>query len=203
MIRLLVKKVKPCSGQLSSVHVNAVLRLAQQPESGKSLPLPGGVEVRRERTFLSFRAESSRHIQNKAKSAHPGYAHHLNLQTGQADVPLVEHSCCLRFRVIDWPVEGRETMVTGAVLDRDSLRSPLVVRNWRPGDSVQPLGHQKRHKLSRLLNEAGVSRWQKVSWPVLTSGGSVAWSRGLPVAVDFAAKPSTRKGVVITEVSVV
>ena len=202
MIRLLVKKVKPHSGQLSSVHVNAILRLAQQPDGGKSLPLPGGVEVRRERTFLSFRAESSRHTQNKAKFTHPGYAHHLNLQTGQADVPLVEHSCCLRFRVIDWPVEGRETIVTGAVLDRDSLRSPLVVRNWRPGDSVQPLGHRKCHKLSRLLNEAGVSRWQKVAWPVLTSGGSVVWSRGLPVAVDFAAKPSTRKGVVITEVSV-
>jgi tRNA(Ile)-lysidine synthetase-like protein len=87
-------------------------------------------------------------------------------------------------------------------LDRDSLRSPLVVRNWRPGDAVQPLGHQKRHKLSRLLNEAGVSRWEKISWPVLTSGGSVVWTRGLPVAADFAATASTRKGVVITEVSV-
>ena len=202
MIRLLVKKVKPHSGQLGSVHVDAVLRLAQQPESGKSLPLPGGVEVRRQRDFLSFRANSNKHAQNKAKSAHPGYAHHLNLQAGQAEVWLVEHSCCLRFRVIDWPLEARETIVTGAVLDRDSLRSPLVVRNWKPGDSVQPLGHRKRHKLSRLLSEAGVSRWQKVSWPVLTSGGSVAWSRGLPVAVDFAARPSTRKGVVITEVGV-
>jgi len=202
MIRLLVKKVKPHSGQLRSVHVSAVLRLAQQPESGKSLPLPGGVEVRRERDFLAFRPDSGKHTQNTAKSPPSGYAHHLNLQTGQADVPIVEHSCCLRFRVIDWPLEGRETIVTGAVLDRDSLRAPLVVRNWRPGDSVQPLGHRKRHKLSRLLSEAGVSRWQKVCWPVLTSGGSVVWSRGLPVAVDFAAKPSTRKGVVITEVSV-
>jgi tRNA(Ile)-lysidine synthase len=202
MIRLLVKKVKPYSGQLGSVHVDAILRLAQRRESGKSLPLPGGVEVRRQRDFLSFRAASAKHAQNRSPSAHAGYAYHLNLQTGQADVPLVEHSCCFRFRVIDWPLEGRETMVTGAVLDRDSLRSPLVVRNWRPGDSVQPLGHRKRHKLSRLLSEAGVSRWQKVSWPVLTSGGSVVWSRGLPVAVDFAAKPSTRKGVVITEVSV-
>jgi len=201
MIRLLVKKVKPHSGQLSAVHVDALLRLAQQPESGKSLPLPGGVEVRRERDSLTFRPGSSKHAQ-KTRSANHGYAHHLNLQTGQVDVPIVEHSCCLQFRVIDWPLEGRETIPTGAVLDRDSLRSPLVVRNWRPGDAVQPLGHQKRHKLSRLLNEAGVSRWQKASWPVLTSGGSVVWSRGLPVAVDFAAKPCTRKGVVITEVPV-
>jgi tRNA(Ile)-lysidine synthase len=202
MIRLMVEDVKPRSGQLSSVHVAAILRLAQQSDSGKSLPLPGGVEVRRERDFLAFRPLSRNFAQNAAKSTVSGYAHALNLQTGQADVPLVEHSCCLQFRVIDWPPEGRETSVTGAVLDRDSLRSPLVVRNWRPGDMVQPLGHQKRHKLSRLLNEAGVSRWEKISWPVLTSGGSVVWTPGLPVAADFAAKASTRKGVVITEVSV-
>jgi tRNA(Ile)-lysidine synthase len=202
MIRLLVRKAKPRSGQLSSAHVEAILRLAQQSDSGKSLPLPGGVEVRRERDFLAFRPVARNSAQNVAKSTVSGYTHTLNLQTGEADVPLVEHSCCLQFRVIDWPPEGRETSATGAVLDRDTLRSPLVVRNWRPGDSVQPLGHQKRHKLSRLLNEAGVSRWEKVSWPVLTSGGSVAWTRGLPVAADFAAKASTRKGVVITEVSV-
>lgn len=202
MIRLLVKKVKPRSGQLSSVHVDAVLHLAQQPEGGKSLPVPGGVEVRRERDFLSFRPSPQNPAQNAAKSTISDYAHTLNLQTGQADVRLVEHSCCLHFRVIDWPPEGRETSVTGAVLDRESLRSPLVVRNWRPGDTVQPLGHQKRHKLSRLLNEVGVSRWQKIFWPVLTSRGTVVWARGLPVAVDFAANASTRKGVVITEVSV-
>lgn len=202
MIRLLVKKAKPHSGQLSSVHVLAVLHLAQQPGSGKSLPLPGGVEVRRERDLLCFRPHAKNSRQNAAETRLSAYSHTLNLQTGQADVPLVEHSCCLHFRVIDWPPEGRETILTGAVLDRDSLRSPLVVRNWRPGDSVQPLGHRKRHKLSRLLNEAGVSRWQKASWPVLTCGGSVVWTRGLPVAVDFAATSSTRKGVVITEVSV-
>jgi tRNA(Ile)-lysidine synthase len=102
--------------------------------------------------------------------------------------------------VIDWPAQGRETSVTGAVLDRERLRVPLVVRNWRPGDLVQPLGHQKRHRLSRLLNELGVSRWEKVSWPVLTSGGRIAWVRGLPVAAEFAISDSTRTGVVITEV---
>ena len=90
-------------------------------------------------------------------------------------------------------------MRTGAVLDRDKLCSPLVVRNWRPGDAVQALGHQKCHKLSRLLNEVGVSRWEKISWPVLTSGGKIAWSRGLPVAAEFAPGSSTREGVAITE----
>lgn len=65
---------------------------------------------------------------------------------------------------------------------------------------MQPLGHQKRHRLSRLLNELGVSRWDKASWPVLEAGGKVAWARGLPVSAEFAAGSTAREGVVITEI---
>jgi tRNA(Ile)-lysidine synthase len=197
MIRSLVKKVKPRAGQLSAAHVEAALQLARDPDSGKALHLPGGVEVRRERDSVSFRplagGVTARDI------ATGGFAYAVDLSTGEAELRVVEHSWVLRFRVIDWPLEGRETKETGAVLDRDKLGVPLVVRNWRAGDAVQPLGHQKNHALSRLLNEAGVSRWEKGSWPVLTAGGKIAWTRGLPVAAEFAAGGSTRKGVVITE----
>jgi tRNA(Ile)-lysidine synthase len=195
LIRQLAKKVKPRSGQWSMVHVAAVLQLAERPLSGKSLRLPGGVEVRRERDHLCFRPISSR-----ANAETKPYAVSVDISGGRALVPLVEHSYAVRFTVIDWPPQGRETKSTGAVLDRDCLTLPLVVRNWEPGDSVRLLGHQKSHKLSRLLNETGVSRWEKVSWPVVTSGGKIAWIRGLTVAAEFAAGPATRTGVVIDEV---
>jgi len=200
IIRELVRRVKPRTGQLNATHVHAVLRLAVQPESGKSVRLPGGVEVHRERQWLVFRPGSAGH----ARTTIPGksFAIPVELSSGTALVALLEHSYRLRFRVIDWPPEGRETNVTGAVLDRDALSVPLVVRNWQAGDAVRLLGHQKSHKLSRLLNEAGVSRWEKGSWPVLTSGGRIAWSRGLNVAAEFAATPRTRKGVLIEEVPV-
>lgn len=201
MIRRMVEMAKSHAGQLASVHVEAVLRLAQPPASGKSLPLPGGVEVRRERDSLVFRPAAGK-SSGRARPDPPPFSHSLNLESDTAEVPLVEQSCCLCFRVIDWPLQGRETIVTGAVLDRERFGTPLVLRNWRPGDSMQPLGHQKRHKLSRLLNELGVNRWQKPSWPVLACADGIAWTRGLPVAVEFAARDSTRKAVVITEVPI-
>jgi tRNA(Ile)-lysidine synthase len=200
--------VKPRSGQLSALHVDAVLRLARLQDSGKSLQLPGGVEVRKEYDSLVFRPMEATAVspQNAARfrsgsrrNATP-FAYAVDLDKGEMELHVLEHSCALRFQVIDWPRQGRETKGTGAVLDRDKLRKPLVVRNWQPGDAVQALGHQKSHTLSRLLNEAGVSRWEKESWPVLTSGGKIAWSRGLPVAAEFAAGESTRAGVRITEV---
>jgi tRNA(Ile)-lysidine synthase len=201
LIRLLVRKVKPHSGQLSGVHVDAVLRLAQQTESGKFLHLPGGVEVRRERDALVFLPQSGTPSRKSAPTAKT-FSYAVDLHSRPVDVPLPEQSYCLRFTVIDWPPEGRETNVTEALLDRDRIRLPLVVRNWQPGDSMQPLGHQKRHRLSRLLNELGVSRWDKSSWPVLASGGKIAWTRGLPVSAEFAAGGSTRQGVLITEVPI-
>jgi tRNA(Ile)-lysidine synthase len=201
MIRLLVKKVKPRAGQLGAVHVDAVLRLAGLPDSGKSLHLPGGVEVRREHDSLVFRP-LHKGDQNSADSNSQSFSLPVHLTNGQAELRLVEHSQLLRFRVIDWPPQGRETKETGAVLDRDKLRDPLVVRNWLPGDSLQPVGHQKHHTLSRLLNELGVSRWAKASWPVLTCGGKVVWCRGLPAGAEFAAGAATRKGVAIVEVPI-
>ncbi|HYA78705.1 MAG TPA: tRNA lysidine(34) synthetase TilS [Candidatus Bathyarchaeia archaeon] len=199
IIRLLVKKVKPHSGQLSSLHVDAVLQLAEKPDSGKSLHLPGGVEVRRERDSLRFRAMGGKGVAKSPQIA-KAFSYRVELSAHELEVPLPEHSCRLRFTVIDWPPQGRETKVIGAALDRERISVPLVVRSWRPGDSMQPLGHQKRHRLSRLLNELGVSRWDKASWPVLEAGGRVAWARGLPVSAEFAAGSTAREGVVITEI---
>jgi tRNA(Ile)-lysidine synthase len=84
-------------------------------------------------------------------------------------------------------------------LDRDALRLPLVLRNWRPGDMFRPGGHRNAHKLKRLLNRNRIARWDRDGWPVLTSGGVLAWARGFPVAAEFAAGERTRVGILIAE----
>jgi tRNA(Ile)-lysidine synthase len=199
LLRRIVERLKPRSGQLSATHVAALLALAEHPDGGKSLQLPGGVEVRRESQTLVFLPAVKTQPASRGNATPREYAYEVDLSAGQAELHVVELPCRLLLRVIDWPQEGRETTNTGAVLDRARLRVPLVLRNWRPGDSMQPLGHQKRHKLARLLNEIGVSRWEKKVWPVLTTGGQIAWVRGLGAAHEFAAASETRAGVVIVE----
>jgi len=117
----------------------------------------------------------------------------------EAAVNTPEISCVFRFRVIDWPAKRGDTIETGFVLDCDALRSPVVLRNWRPGDKFRPCGHRSEHKLKRLLSKKRVSRWEREGWPVVTSGGSLVWTRGFPVAAEFAATEKTRNGLVITE----
>lgn len=197
MVRQLVRRVKPHSGELASVHVESVLHLAEEGQPGKILQLPGGVEVRRERDSLIFRAAAF----HEGKAEPSTFSLHVDLPAVGEALRFAALSRILHFRVIDWPSEGRETTNTGAVLDRDRLSAPLELRNWRPGDAMRPAGHQNRHTVARFLNELGASRWEKESWPVLTSAGKLAWVLGLPVAHEFAMVEGSRAAVVITEES--
>jgi len=198
LVRHIVKSLKPRSGQLGAGHVKAVLELARIGQSGASLPLPGGVEVSREQDELAFNAiekESAASTQSKTSK----FEYNIDLARGAQELRVAELGCVFRFMVIDWPAKRAETSTDGAVLDRDRLRLPLVLRNWRPGDRMRPLGHRNAHKLKRLLNEKRISRWARDGWPVLTSGGVLAWARGFHVAAEFAADERTRAGMVIAE----
>ncbi|MGH9742208.1 MAG: tRNA lysidine(34) synthetase TilS [Candidatus Acidiferrum sp.] len=205
MLKRLIEERKGGTGQITAHHIAAVLELAQRGENGKSLQLPGSVEVRRERDDLIFcmalniggRAERETPKSEKSRSSE--YEHKIDFRNGEAEVRVPQAGCVFRFRVIDWPAKRVETKESGAVLDQDRLRGPLVLRNWRFGDKLQPAGHQKAHKLKRLLNEKRVSRWQRDGWPVLTSGGTLVWARGFPVAAGFGADKESRTGILIAE----
>jgi tRNA(Ile)-lysidine synthase len=198
MVRHLVENIKRRPGQLGANHVDAVLELARTGQSGTSLSLPGGVEVRKEGDTLVFRAtENAKH--HATHQATREFEFNIDLARGSQDVRVPELGCAFRFRVIDWPSKRAETSKRETVLDRDRLRLPLLLRNWRPGDRFRPLGHRSAHKLKRFLNEKRISRWERGGWPVLTSGGVLAWARGFPAAAEFAADERTRAGILIAE----
>ena len=198
MVRRIVEKVKPRAGQLGANHVEAVLELARSGQSGSSISLPSGVEVRKDRDALVFQA-----VENAGgralQSAPRKYEYKIDLAESDIEVRVAELGCVFRLRVIDWPPKRGETSTDGAVLDRDRLRFPMVLRNWRPGDRLRPMGHRSAHKLKRLLNERHVSRWERDGWPVLASGSDLVWTRGFPVAAEYAANERTRAGIVIAE----
>jgi tRNA(Ile)-lysidine synthase len=199
MIRQLVNQMKPQTGQLTATHLNSILHLAEQGKNGKSLPLPGGLEVRRENDKLIFRPNpnASRKKEFPKKFEFPV---DFSQSPSLINVPCL--ACVFRFTIIDWPPQRGETSSTGPVLDRHALGLPIVLRSWRPGDQFRPAGHRKAHKLKRLLNEKRISRWEREGWPVLTSAGVIAWARGFPVAPEFAANEKTRAAVTIVEEAV-
>jgi tRNA(Ile)-lysidine synthase len=196
IVRGIVKDVKPRAGQLGAEHVRAVVELAERGENGKRVQLPGGVAVRREHDVLIFSAADDE--KTKGGEARE-FERTINLDDKKNDICVPELGCVFRLKVIDWPAKRGETTNRASVLDRDALRPPLVLRNWRAGDRFQPVGRRNAHKLKRLLNRKQIGRGEREGWPVLTSGGVLVWVRGFPVAAAFAASERTRAGIMITE----
>ena len=199
LVRLIVAELKPRAGQCNAGHVQAVLDLAERGENGKSLPLPGGIEVRRERDTLIFHASAGAQTTRKGEKSPKQFQYEIDSAKADVVLPVPCLACVFRLTIIDWPAKRGETSDTGSVLDRHALRFPLVLRSWRPGDRLRPFGHRNAHKLKRLLNQQRISRWERDGWPVLTSGGVLAWARGFPVAAEFAASERTRVGILIAE----
>jgi len=114
-------------------------------------------------------------------------------------VAVPEIRCRFHLKVVDWRLLRSDTDPDKVVVDRDLLDLPLVLRNWRPGDSFQPKGRRSSHKLKQFFRMKRVAVWEREGWPVLTSADRLVWARGLPVAAEFAPRSSTRAGVIIAE----
>jgi tRNA(Ile)-lysidine synthase len=86
-----------------------------------------------------------------------------------------------------------------SILDLDTLRQPLVLRNWQPGDGYRPRGRRKKRKLKEMFLSARIASSERCRWPVLESDGNVVWARGIGPADEFSAQEGTLTGVLIEE----
>jgi tRNA(Ile)-lysidine synthase len=91
-------------------------------------------------------------------------------------------------------VEGADR----AVLDPEALTRKLVVRAWRDGDRMKPLGLGGTKSLQDLFTDQKVPRSLRHTLPVVTSGGRIAWIAGVAVSEEFAARRESGSSAVIS-----
>ncbi len=206
LIRRLLTEVHGSQKRLTSQHVQGVIQLAESGRGGQRLELPGGMHVERIFDRILFPvgndAPAAAGVADETERRAAAYQYRVELGEGRAAcifVPEIRRR--FRLKVVDWPLPASDTRASAwaAALDADRIRLPLVLRNWRPGDSYRPLGRKSVRKLKRLLLEERVATRDRAGWPVLVSGGVLAWARGLPVAADLAPRHGTRSGLVIAE----
>jgi tRNA(Ile)-lysidine synthase len=198
LVRAIVAELKGDCRQLSARHVEQVLHLANASSSGHRTELPGIlVERSFERLWFSIAEQESGLRQDGPKATI--YSHVVDMTGDSAMVTVPEIGRRFRLKVIDWHGSRSDTTLEKAVIDRDLLGSPLILRNWLRGDSFRPQGRRNAYKLKELLRASKVAVRDRPGWPVLTSGGKLVWARGLPVAAEFAAGGATRTGLLIAE----
>lgn len=203
LVRRIYAELRGSRQQLTARHVQDVLDLAAKSASGARIELPG-ICVRKNFDRLIFSAaslalETEKDSENIHHSPVIEYAISLAGPSEQSCIVVPEIRRRFKLKMIDWPPVWGETMNARGTLDLDKLRWPMILRNWRPGDSYRPCGRKRPRKLKRMFLEARVPRSARASWPVLTCDGQLVWAAGYPVAEEFAPRPGTQTGLLIAE----
>ncbi|MGC1382651.1 MAG: tRNA lysidine(34) synthetase TilS [Candidatus Acidiferrales bacterium] len=203
LIRRLYKGIRGNLRELTSAHVEQVIRLAEHGASGGSVELPGRVTAERVFGSIVFSASAAQPAPETAKGTEKaGISYHYQVErpANQPRTVLVpELGTSFRLKVIDWSRMESETKREVVALDADLVHFPLVLRNWRPGDAYRPKGRRDERKLKQLLLANRVPSAARSTWPVLESDGRIIWAMGMPPSADFLVSPATRIGLVIED----
>lgn len=78
-----------------------------------------------------------------------------------------------------------------AYFDPERVVPPLIVRPPHAGDRLRPLGLAGTKKVSDLLMEARIPRWERAKWPLVCDGQGIAWVVGVRTSEDHKVEMST------------
>jgi len=203
LVRRIYSELRGSRKGLTSRHVEDVLHLAKKTQSGARVEVPG-IQVERvfDRLVFSLELPESRGEKTRGKiSSSSNFEYPIAAPAGSklAYVVVPEIRRRINLKVVDWPQVSRETTSGEAALDFDRVRWPLVVRNWRPGDAYRPYRRRQVRKLKQMFLELRIPARDRAFRPVLTSGGTLIWASGCPVADEVAPRAGTRAAVIIAE----
>jgi tRNA(Ile)-lysidine synthase len=80
-----------------------------------------------------------------------------------------------------------------AALDYHKLKFPLKLRTWQEGDRFQPLGMNRKKKISDFLVDLKVPRYAKEEVIVLLSSDQIVWVVGYRISQQFRITKQTQQ----------
>lgn len=83
------------------------------------------------------------------------------------------------------------TVTSTALIDKDKLQFPLILRRWQKGDSFQPLGMKGIKKLSDFFVDEKFSLTDKENCWLLTNGEEIIWIVGVRLDDRYKITPDT------------
>ena len=69
-------------------------------------------------------------------------------------------------------------------LEAGCFEAALELRGWRRGDRYRPQGIPSVRKIQEMFQTARVPCWRRDSWPIITSGDKILWSRQFGMAEE-------------------
>ena len=170
-------------------HIEQVLNLANAAGAKISkVDLPGcHVEIRN--GYIRISAPQSREVYS---SSNLRFAYQLAIP-GAVQVPeaglVISAEQVSGTKLIEDKLVARGNTVT---ISGCHIVSPLVVRNWQPGDIFRPLGLNGHKKIQDLFVDRKVMRSDRYTVPIVAdSNRGIVWVVGHTVAEDFRVTSNT------------
>jgi len=82
---------------------------------------------------------------------------------------------------------SKDATLKAAELSLRRLPPVLELRGWKPGDHYRPEGQARDQKIKEMFQMERVPSWLRSSWPIVSSGDQIVWSRTFGAAAEFAA----------------
>jgi tRNA(Ile)-lysidine synthase len=175
--RLLRRAITQAKGDLRGIeypHIECVLELAAHPEGDGRLRLPG-LDIRRSFDWIRLAPAAPRQDFAATPLAIPG-------------VYPVPPNTALHLEVAPHPcIAPKDATLKAAELSLRRLPPVLELRGWKPGDHYRPEGQARDQKIKEMFQMERVPSWLRSSWPIVSSGDQIIWSRMFGAAAEFAA----------------
>ena len=192
VVRALIERTRGDLLSIGFLHIEAIRELIGATEGSGRLQLPG-VDVYRSFDWVRFapvgydtrvERDYSAPLEVPGLTEIPGRGVAISVErTGEASVYDSE-------RVYNDEMNA---------LDQEKCAGPLQLRNWRPGDKFQPVGHSGEEKIKTLFQTWRVPLWERRHWPVIVRDSAILWTRRFGVAQEFAAGPDSKHILAISE----
>lgn len=193
LVRQAVFAVKNDLRKVTAKHIQDVIELFSEGSSGKSVHLPGPIEVKNVGNNIEFhRIKNPPGLSNILNMHNPDSgATCLNIP-GETRLP----GTSLKF-VAQVLGQNRlnvaEAHANQAFLDFDKTGKSIHARYFIPGDRFVPLGMTGKKKLKSFLIDEKVPQEERKSIPVLTTGNDdIIWVYGKRISHSHRVTPETR-----------
>ena len=189
--RLLRRAIVELSGaatDVGEVHYDALRELIDQGQTGAQLHLPAGVLARIGYTELELIYGERAQRQPEGKES---WCYELSVP-GTVEIP--EVGSVVAQAVTERPGALGDAAGSHVTVDGAAAGSELCVRNWQPGDHMQPLGMGGHKKLQDVFVDEKIPQQQRDCIPlVVDSQDRIIWAVGLRMGEQFRVTEDTTK----------
>lgn len=164
----------------NKVHIEAIFNLFHSTNGYKRLHLPEAILVTKEYNHVQISK-----LDSSEDKKHRDYLEEL---PACGEYRLTSPSLLVQISIWDRKdvtqaatsfMDEEDKQIHVAWFDAEQLHLPIILRNRRPGDKIQPLGMEGHKKVKDIFIDEKIPHAARQIWPIFTQGDQLIWIPGL------------------------